>query len=71
MWYYILMKLAYREHVPKKCWVGEHQKICYATREEAEVAALVAQYDHGAPKLSVYKCEYGDHWHLSSHREER
>lgn len=51
---------------PKKCWVGETQKICYATREEAEVAAKVAQFDHGAPDLSVYKCEYGDHWHLSS-----
>lgn len=65
-----MKNLSYHEHVPKKCWVGEHQKICYNTREEAEVAALVAQYDHGAPKLSVYKCEYGDHWHLSSHRED-
>ena len=51
---------------PKKCWVGDIQKICYATREEAEVAAKVAQFDHGAPELSVYKCEYGDHCHLSS-----
>ncbi len=51
---------------PAKCWVGEGQKITYATREEAEVAALVAGYDHGAPELSVYKCEFGDHWHLSS-----
>lgn len=60
------------EFVPKKCWVGEHQKICYATREEAEAAALVAQYDHNIPiKLSVYKCEYGDHWHLSSHQNKQ
>ena len=51
---------------PERCWVGESQKICYATREEAEVAAKVAQYDHGTPELSVYKCEYGPHWHLSS-----
>ena len=51
---------------PKKCWVGETQKISYATREEAEVAAKVAQYDHGAPELFVYKCEYGNHFHLSS-----
>ncbi len=51
---------------PKKCWVGETQKICYDTREEAEVAAKIAQHDYGAPELSVYKCEYGDHWHLSS-----
>ena len=52
---------------PKLCWVGETQKICYNSKEEAEVAAKVAQYDHGGPDLSVYKCEYGDHWHLSSH----
>ena len=51
---------------PKRCWVGEIQKICYASKEEAEVAAKVAEYDHGAKKLGVYKCEYGDHWHLSS-----
>ena len=50
---------------PKKCWVGDIQKICYDTRDEAEVAAKVAQYEHGGPDLSVYKCEYGDHWHLS------
>ncbi len=72
IWYAIEMKnLTYYEHVPKKCWVGETQKTCYATREEAEVAALVAQHDHGAPRLSVYKCEYGDHWHLSSHRDKK
>ena len=55
---------------PKKCWVGETQKICYDTREEAEVAAKVAQYDHVATELSVYKCEYGDHWHLSSRAQD-
>ena len=42
---------------PKKCWVGESQKICYATRDEAEVAARVAEYEHGISGLSVYKCE--------------
>lgn len=51
---------------PKKCWVGDRQKICYATREEAEVAALVTEHDHGISELSVYKCDYGNHWHLSS-----
>ena len=51
---------------PKRCWVGEQAKICYDTRLEAEVAALVAQHDYGAPKLSVYRCPYGDHYHLSS-----
>ena len=51
---------------PEKCWVGDAQKICYKTREEAEVAAKCAEFDHNAPELSVYKCEYGNHWHLSS-----
>ena len=60
------MQNKYRAFEPKKCWVGDEQKICYPTREEAEVAAKVAEYDHGVLGLSVYKCEYGDHWHLSS-----
>ena len=51
---------------PPRCWVGDVQKICYATREEAELAARVAEYDHQAEPLSVYKCEYGNHYHLSS-----
>ena len=53
---------------PERCWVGETHKICYATREEAEAAASIATYDHHitAP-LGVYKCEYGDHWHLTAH----
>jgi len=52
------------QSIPKKCWVGDQQKVCYDSRDEAEAAALVAEHDYGAPKLSVYKCEYGDHWHL-------
>ncbi len=51
---------------PEKCWVGDQQKVCYKTREEAEMMAKSAEYEHGAPKLSVYKCEFGDHFHLSS-----
>ena len=51
---------------PKRCWVGESHKIIYDTRKEAELAAKVAQYDHHSGPLSVYKCEYGDHYHLSS-----
>ncbi len=51
---------------PEKCWVGETQKICYKTREEAEVAAKCAEHDHGLSNLSVYKCEFGNHFHLSS-----
>ena len=50
---------------PPKCWVGDSQKICYGTREEAELAARVAEYDHGISNLMPYKCEYGDHWHLT------
>ena len=50
--------------VPAKCWVGDSEKSIYKTREEAEVAALVAEHDYGV-KLDVYKCEYGDHWHLT------
>lgn len=58
---------SYHEYETPKCWVGEQQKVCYATQDEAEAAALIAEHDYGAPKLSTYKCEYGDHWHLSSH----
>lgn len=63
-----MRKLIPHEHRVEKCWVGDQQKVCYVSREEAEAAALVAQHDYGAPHLGVYKCEYGDHWHLSSHR---
>lgn len=51
---------------PPRCWVGETHKIIYDSKEEAEAAALVAGYDHHTSGLKVYKCEYGDHWHLSS-----
>ncbi len=51
---------------PKKCWVGDSQKIIYNTREEAELAAKVAEYDHHLTDLGVYKCEYGNHWHITS-----
>ena len=53
------------EYEPEKCWVGDQHKICYKTREEAELAARCAEYDHGISGLGVYKCEYGDHWHLT------
>ena len=52
---------------PERCWVGDAHKICFKTREEAELAASVAAYDHHmASNLAVYKCEYGDHWHLTA-----
>lgn len=53
------------QYLPKKCWVGDTAKIIYQDRDEAELAAKVAGYDHGV-ELAVYKCEYGNHWHLSS-----
>ncbi|MDO4759539.1 MAG: hypothetical protein Q4A30_02025 [Candidatus Saccharibacteria bacterium] len=59
-------QIKYSEYTPRRCWVGEGQKICYATKEEAEVAARVAEYEHGLKNMTVYKCEYGEHWHLSS-----
>ncbi|MBQ3261100.1 hypothetical protein IJH29_00335 [Candidatus Saccharibacteria bacterium] len=52
---------------PARCWVGETHKIIYGSREEAEIAARVAEHDHGPGlKLGVYKCEFGEHWHLKS-----
>jgi len=54
------------KYEPPRCWVGDAHKIIYPTREEAELAAKVAEYDHHTSGLTVYKCEYGDHWHLSS-----
>ena len=52
---------------PKKCWVNEGQKVCYDTREEAEGAARLAELQYGQKpnSLTIYKCEYGDHWHLA------
>ena len=54
-----------QKYEPPRCWVGDTHKIAYATREEAEAAAKVAEYDHHTGPLGVYKCEYGDHWHLT------
>ena len=64
------MQNKFREFEPKKCWVGEMQKICYETREEAELAARVAEYDHKISGLSVYKCEYGNHFHLTKEKSD-
>ena len=55
-----------RAYEPAKCWVGGTQKIIYPSKEEAELAAKVAEYDHHLQNLTVYKCEYGDHWHITS-----
>lgn len=60
--------LNYGAYEPKRCWVGETHKICYDTKDEAEAAARIAEYEHGAKNLGVYKCEYGDHWHLTTEK---
>ena len=59
-------KINYRPYEPEKCWVGEEQKIVYHTPEEAEMAARVAEYEHHLEGLKIYKCDYGDHWHITS-----
>ncbi|MBR2725130.1 hypothetical protein IKF28_01670 [Candidatus Saccharibacteria bacterium] len=51
---------------PKRCWVGDTQKIIYDSLEEAELAAKVAEHDHHSSKLKAYKCPYADHYHLTS-----
>lgn len=61
-----MKKINFGSYGPKRCWVGDSQKICYASRDEAEVAAQVVAHDYGVSELTVYHCEYGDHWHLSS-----
>lgn len=62
-----MTKMTSGEYVPEMCWVGEQQKVCYPTQEEAEGAARLVEHEHGLPvgTLSVYYCEYGNHWHLS------
>ncbi|MCL2371540.1 hypothetical protein FWC63_02240 [Candidatus Saccharibacteria bacterium] len=51
---------------PRRCSVGDRQKIIYPTELEAEVAARNAEIDHNLPvnTLDYYKCEFGDHFHL-------
>lgn len=52
---------------PRRCWVGDTNKIIYDTLEEAELAAQVAAYDHNLKsELKAYKCPYANHYHLSS-----
>jgi len=52
---------------PKRCWVGDTNKIVYDTLEEAELAAKVAAYDHNLDaSLKAYRCPYADHYHLAS-----
>ena len=53
---------------PKKCWVGDEEKVCYVSEEEATGVARMQEIKYNLPKhsLTIYKCEYGDHWHLAN-----
>ena len=57
-----------QQYKPKRCWVGEKQKICYPDEESAELAARYVEQCHGLPgnSLKAYKCSYGEHWHLAN-----
>ena len=60
------MKQKPQPYNPKTCWVGDAKKICYPDEETARLSARLAEVEHNmAPgALAVYKCEYGEHWHL-------
>lgn len=62
------MKHKFNEYEPKKCWVNEAHKVCYDDEIDAEGAARLVEHEHGLKcnSLSVYKCEFGDHWHLAN-----
>ncbi|MFV0485469.1 MAG: hypothetical protein ACK5MU_04585 [Candidatus Saccharimonadales bacterium] len=53
---------------PKKCWVGDQQKVIYPDFNSALAAARLVEYEHGLPpdSLTAYKCEYGGHYHLAN-----
>ena len=59
---------ANHEYVPEKCWVGDQQKVCYDSEENAEQAARLLEYEHKLQPytLKSYKCEFGDHWHIAN-----
>ncbi len=65
------MKSNFKPYEPEKCWVGETHKICYPDEETAEMSARLTEAEHGLKpnSLSVYKCEYGDHWHLAHNQK--
>jgi len=42
-----------------------HEKLAFDSHRQAEAAAIVAGYQHGAD-LKPYKCRHCGLWHLSS-----
>ncbi len=63
-----MRKTAPQPFEPEKCWVNDKHKVCYPDQETAEQSARLVEFEHGleANSLSVYKCEYGNHWHLAN-----
>ena len=60
---YVCMSEQHRpdEDSPLPC----HEKLAFATREQAEAVAAVNAYRYGG-KLYAYRCQYCGLWHLSS-----
>jgi hypothetical protein len=46
-----------------------HEKLAFDTRQQAEVAANVAEYQHGS-LLKVYQCRHCRLWHLASNYDD-
>lgn len=46
-----------------------HDKLAFATREQAEAVAAVNAYRYKGTKLRAYQCRYCGLWHLSSSAE--
>jgi len=47
-----------------------HDKLAFATREQAEAVAAVNAYRYKGAKLKAYTCSYCGLWHLSSQSDE-
>jgi hypothetical protein len=45
-----------------------HEKLAFGTKEQANAAALLAEYQHNT-KLKSYMCRHCKLWHLASKYE--
>jgi len=45
-------------------------KLAFDTKKEAQTAALVADFQHGA-KVKAYMCRYCSLWHLATHYSDK
>ena len=66
------MKLNHQPYNPETCWVGDTKKICYPDFETAQQSSRLVEAEHGLNPgtLTVYKCEYGNHWHLAHNKKD-